>query len=146
MILSNLRTSERAESLHPRFKTLFDYVRTHDLLSAPAGRIEVDGDNIFINNQVIDKAPVQPLEVHRDYIDIQMLLEGEELIGLKHRDDIESYSVEYDPQRDVAFSEEAPVEFVTLHPGDFVILWPEDGHAPAMGEGTIKKFIAKIRI
>ena len=50
MIISNLQNSSRVESLHPLFKKLFDYVKTHDLLHTPCGRIELEGDNLFINN------------------------------------------------------------------------------------------------
>ena len=50
MIISNLQNSGRIESLHPLFKKLFDYVKTHDLLHTPCGRIELEGDKLFINN------------------------------------------------------------------------------------------------
>ena len=76
MIVSNLQNSQRVEGLHPLFKTLFDYVKTHDLFHAELGRIEIDGDNLFINNVnpecvARDK---QVLELHRDYIDVHILL------------------------------------------------------------------------
>ena len=32
MLLGNLRTCDRVVDLHPRFKKLFDYILTHDLL------------------------------------------------------------------------------------------------------------------
>ena len=51
MIVSNLQNSQRIEGLHPLFKSLFDYVKTHDLLHADLGRIEVDGDHLFINEE-----------------------------------------------------------------------------------------------
>ena len=50
MIVSNLQNSGRIESLHPQFKPLFDYVKTHDLLHAELGRIDIDGDDLFIMN------------------------------------------------------------------------------------------------
>lgn len=50
MIVSNLQNSSRIEPLHPLFKQLFDYVKSHDLLHTPCGRIELNGDNLFINN------------------------------------------------------------------------------------------------
>ena len=53
MIISNLQNSSRVESLHPLFKNLFDYVKTHDLLHTECGRIELDGDNLFINNSIL---------------------------------------------------------------------------------------------
>ena len=43
MIVSDIRQSARIESLHPLFKTVFDYVKSHDLLNEPCGRIELDG-------------------------------------------------------------------------------------------------------
>ena len=44
MILSHLSDSARYESLHPLFKQVFDYIKTHDLLNAPAERVVLDGD------------------------------------------------------------------------------------------------------
>lgn len=41
MIISSLKQSERIESLHPLFKMAFDYIKSHDLLHTPCGRIEL---------------------------------------------------------------------------------------------------------
>lgn len=41
MIVSTLKHSERIESLHPLFKTVFDYIKSHDLLNTTCGRIEL---------------------------------------------------------------------------------------------------------
>lgn len=89
MIVSDIRESARIESLHPLFKTVFDYVKSHDLLNEPCGRIELDGDRLFINNVNPEcvKAEQQVLEVHHQYIDIHILLEGEETIGWKPIED-----------------------------------------------------------
>ena len=85
MIVTNLNNTERIESLHPLFKKLFDYVKTHDILNTPCGRIDIDGDNLYINNVNPECIPAekQVLEVHRDYIDVQILLQGKETIGWK---------------------------------------------------------------
>lgn len=53
MIVSNLQNSQRIEGLHPLFKSLFDYVKTHDLLHADLGRIEVDGDQFLHFSQFV---------------------------------------------------------------------------------------------
>ena len=44
MIVSNLQNSQRVEKLHPLFKQLFDYVKSHDLLHEELGTIRLDGD------------------------------------------------------------------------------------------------------
>ena len=50
MIVSNLQNSQRVEKLHPLFKQLFDYVKSHDLLHEELGTIRLDGDNLIVNN------------------------------------------------------------------------------------------------
>jgi len=134
MIVSNLQNSQRIEGLHPLFKPLFDYVKTHDLLHTDLGRIEIDGENLFINNVNLEcvSPDKQVLELHHDYIDVHILLEGAETIGWKE-DECALYS-------------DTPTTYVNLLPGQFVIVYPEDPHAPIIGHGKIRKLIAKVRL
>ena len=60
-IISSLKDSARVEAIHPAFKKLFEYVKSHDLLNAPLGRIELDGNNLFLNNMETT-GDVRPLE------------------------------------------------------------------------------------
>ena len=50
MVLGTLKDSARYEALHPLFARVFAYVKEHDLLHAELGRIELEGDTLFINN------------------------------------------------------------------------------------------------
>ena len=85
MIVSNLQNSQRVEKLHPLFKQLFDYVKSHDLLHEELGTIRLDGDNLIVNNIYPECIPEgkRLLELHHDYIDVHILLEGKETIGWK---------------------------------------------------------------
>ena len=147
MIVSNLQNSERIENLHPLFKELFEYVKSHDILHMDCGRIEIKGDDLLINNDNPTCIPAekQVLELHRDYIDVQILLEGKERIGWKAIEDLEHEVQAYDKEKDCALYSDTPTTFVDLLPGQFVILFPEDPHAPIIGEGKIRKMIAKVR-
>ena len=90
MIIGSLEHSQRIESLHPQFKVAFDYIKNHDLLNAPLERIELDEDNLFINNvnpECVAKEK-QVLEAHKQYLDIHVLLEGQECIGWKNIDEL----------------------------------------------------------
>lgn len=148
MIVSNLQNSERIESLHPLFKQLFDYVKTHDLLYTECGRIELAGDDLFINNvnPTCVSASDQVLEVHRDYIDVHILLEGKERIGWKAIEDVTDLKQAYQKEGDCALYSDTPTSFVDLLPGQFLIVFPEDPHAPVIGEGKIRKLIGKVKI
>ena len=148
MIVSNLQNSERIESLHPLFKMLFDYVKTHDLLHMECGRIELAGDDLFINNvnHICVSAADQVLEVHRDYIDVHILLEGKERIGWKAFEDVNQLKQSYQKEGDCALYSDEPTLFVDLLPGQFLVVFPEDPHAPVIGEGKIRKLIGKVRL
>lgn len=148
MIVSDLKSSDRIEPLHPLFKTLFDYVKSHDLLHAELGRIEIEGENLYVNNVSAEgvDAEKQPLEAHRAYIDVHILLEGEERIGWKPLEEVAQELKPYDAAGDCALYADRPGTYVDLHPGEFVVVYPEDPHAPLIGKGKIRKLIAKVKL
>lgn len=148
MILTTLADSGRIEPLHPLFKRFFDYVKEHDLLHAPLGRIEVDGDRLFINNVEADltDSATQPLEAHREYIDVHVVLGGEEHFGWRPLADCAAVRQSYDPAVDCALYADRPSSWLTLRPGQAAIVFPEDPHAPVVGEGRVRKLIGKIKL
>ncbi len=148
MIVTNLNNTERIEALHPLFKKLFDYVKTHDILNTPCGRIDIDGDNLYINNVNPECIPAekQVLEVHRDYIDVQILLQGKETIGWKALEDSKEEVKPYEKEGDCALYSDTPTTWIHLVPGQLAIFFPEDAHAPVIGEGKIRKMIAKVKL
>ena len=117
---------------------------------APLGRINIKGDELFINNSNPEckKREDQVLELHHQYIDIQILLEGCETMGWKATDDLKKESVvsSYNEEEDYALYNDAPTTFFDIRPGQFVIFYPEDAHAPVIGEGKIRKMVAKVRL
>ena len=129
-------------------KKLFDYVKTHDLLHTPCGRIELEGDNLFINNvnPTCVTADKQVLELHREYIDVHILLEGNETIGWKAIEDLTQEKQPYQAEGDCALYTDKPTTYVNLLPGQFAIVFPEDPHAPVIGEGKIRKLIGKVKL
>lgn len=76
MIIANITDREHYYSLHPKMKQLWDYILTHDLANSPTGRINIDGDRLFVNVDDSEMSPKEecPLEVHRRYIDVQIPL------------------------------------------------------------------------
>ena len=149
MIVANLEDSGRYEALHPKLRMLFDYVKTHPLMDVPAGRISIDGDDVYINidDSIMQPAEERPLEVHRCYMDVQFPLSCTETFGWKPLSAIQVLpSVPYDAQRDIAFYTDRAQAYVTVSPGQFYILFPEDAHAPLVGEGPVRKAIGKVRL
>lgn len=148
MKIGRLCDAKQAEGLHPAFRKLFEFIKEADFNKLPLGKNEIDGEDIFIMNLDIDgvSQSVQPLEMHRKYIDVHVLLAGNEKIGWKPIDEITHYTQEYDEAGDCALSDDAPRFYVELHPGEYCIVFPEDPHAPAVGSGRIRKLIGKVKI
>lgn len=149
MIRAHLNDCKAVESLHPLLGPLFDYVRKHDLRAVPAGRIELCGEDLFIN--VADVRLVKPekqkLEVHRAYLDVHIPLDNVETIGWRSLGEIGVPSEKpFDTEHDFALYACPAATYVTVRPGEFFMAWPQDAHAPVIGEGTLRKLIAKVRI
>lgn len=147
MIVADLQDAPFYEKVHPLFKQAFDYIRQHDLNSLPVGKIELNGEQLFLSvaemeGKERDKALI---ETHQRYIDIQMPLQGVEIIGWRSESMCTSVSKPYDVDKDIAFFEDQPTNYITLHPGQFAIFFPHDGHAPGISNESIKKIIFKIK-
>lgn len=149
MILDSLKNKAHYAALHPRFQQVFDFIDNNDVASLPCGRHDIDGDNIYVVVQEWDLRELKEarLELHRKYIDIQMLLSGpNEVFGWSEKKDCLTPEADFDEAKDVQFFTDTPQCFYSVGEGQFSILFPEDGHAPMLGEGHVKKCIFKIAL
>lgn len=148
MIITDLQNTATIEALHPAFKQLFDYLKSHNLIEMPLGRIELDGDRLFINNDnpTLRSAEDQTIEVHHRYIDVHIPLDHDEIIGWKTTDHCTDLASDYEEDKDRMFYNDTPTTYITLHPGEVCICYPEDGHAPIIGTGTMRKAVAKVEL
>jgi biofilm protein TabA len=148
MILSVLCQSSRYASLHPLFSQAFDYIRNTDLFALAPGRYPIVGDDLFaIVEQVPGKTrEMAKLECHRRYIDIQLVLEGDEQMGWKPHADCLNPVSDYSEEKDIRFFHDAPASWITVPPEYFCIFFPEDAHAPLVSNGTVRKVIFKVAV
>lgn len=148
MIHDSLKNSSAIEKLHPKFKQAFDYLKNTDFSTLEDGKIELDGDKLYLSIASIkgkEKADA-PIETHKNYIDIQVPLLGVEKIGWKAGCDLQEVSKPYSSEKDITFFIDRPTAYTKIYPGEFVVYYPEDGHAPGIGEGLIRKVVVKVAI
>ena len=148
MILDKLSNSSAYESLNPRFKKAFDYLKSTDFTQTAPTKICLEEDKLYvivaeINGKQADEAPV---ETHNQFIDIQVPIIGTETMGWIGRLVCVSEQSPYNADKDITFYNDKPTTLVEVTNGDFVIFFPEDGHAPGIGNGPIKKVIVKIAV
>lgn len=149
MILDSLKNAAQYYAVSPRLKKAFELIAATDWSKAEPGKHLLEGEDIFVN--VVDRDLKEKkdakLEVHNAYIDIQVLIEGApESFGWSERCNLKQPQADFNKENDIQFFDDEPQTYYTMMPGQFTILLPEDGHAPMVGEGHIRKIIAKVRI
>jgi biofilm protein TabA len=149
MIIDSLANAEKYYGLHKNFKAAFEYIATQDLLNMEVGKFEIaDGLLAIVSDNEGKAADVslEKFECHNKNIDIQVCIRGYETIGWKPRKDCTQPKGAYSDEKDVLFYADMPDMYFSLKGGQFVIFYPDDVHAPMIGEGLIKKMVIKVRI
>lgn len=149
MMSDELRSLPSA-GLHPVLQQALTLAVAANPQEKTPGRYELQGDNIFMNvMQFATQSPEQKkAELHREYIDIQVLLSGEERILFGMTDSArqcEEMHVEDDYQ---LCSQIADEQVMVLKPGRFVIFMPGEPHKPGCvvkAPMDIKKVVIKVR-
>jgi biofilm protein TabA len=149
MIIDTLANTQKYNSLHPLFAQAFDYINQNDIVNLPDGVSEISEGLKVIVNTGNGKTPATSLakfECHDKNIDIQLCVKGLETIAWKPREKCVMQNGAYNSEKDVRFFSDAPDMTFQLTDGQFAIFFPEDVHAPMIGEGEIKKIVIKVKI
>lgn len=148
MVIGSLKNTARVEAMNPHFKKVFDYLKSHDLTTVAAGKIDIDGENAWISVSDVQgkEKSVAKMETHDKYIDIQLPLTAKETFGWQARELLKNEREEgYNEVKDITFYTDEPALYFTLSAGEFGVFFPEDGHAPCIGEGAFRKIVAKVK-
>lgn len=149
MIFTLSEHADRYAELHPLLGEAFAALRSFDL-TTPDGKIELRGDDLFLNVERYTTQPAEDrrFESHRAYLDVQTIFTGRESIYVEPIERLD-VTEPFDAERDVAFYTGPHETRLDLQPGDFAILFPEDGHKPVCecgGPSEVLKVVAKVRI
>lgn len=147
MILDKLSNSGLYENVHPRFKKAFEFLRTNDLTQIPVGKTELEGADLVVNVVEVDgKTPEQArMETHNNFIDIQVPVSAVEVMGWKPTADLIDVTDPYNPEKDLTFYADKAYNMLNVHPLEFAVFFPEDGHQPGIATGKLKKVIVKVK-
>ena len=147
MILDHIDNARIYSALGERLAEAIRCVRETDFSGIAPGRYEVDGDNLFfmVNEYATKNQQECELEGHRQYIDLQYMVAGSELIGYAARQK-QPASVNSEPEEDCWFYQGESSLFL-LEEGMFAIFFPADLHMPCVRaqHERVKKVVVKIR-
>jgi len=147
-IVDRLENYEKYLSLHPAFAKAFAFLQQNDMTKIEQIKHVIDGDQLFCSVATSQgrKREEGLLEAHRKYIDIQYVISGKEEMGFKPVADCKQVKEAYSAEKDIAFYSDAPEQWIPVPPGSFIIFFPEDAHAPLIGEGDILKAVVKVAV
>src|ERR1700761_3230360 len=133
MITSSLDQLHWYKLISPNFDKAIQYVLATDFSGLDTGKYPIDGDNIFA---IINEYTTRPVsecdpESHRDYADIQIMIIGAERFGYTPLT-TQMPTTAYNADKDFALYTIADedLNYITLHPGQFIIFFPTDIHQP----------------
>lgn len=135
----------------PKFKTAFSFLQNTNLEKLQEGWIQLDNNvRVSVQRYTSFKWDDNKFETHKNFLDLQYVISGEELCAVCHKEDLGPIYTPYDEQKDIAFYED-PRDYssIILKARDLVILTPDDPHKPRCSIGfplEIRKIVIKIPV
>lgn len=147
MIIDTIENLGKYVALNPLFADVVEFLKNNDLQTKEEGKHFIKDKDLFVNIQVA-KGKTQEaavLETHIEMIDIQIPITCEETFGYTPLCDLPDF--EYNAEKDITkYGDTKAQTYVTVKPGQFVIFFPQDGHAPCIiNQPEIKKAIFKVK-
>ena len=126
----------------------FAFLKNTNLETLGTGKYAIDGDNVYA---MVTENPTKNLdstkwESHKNYIDLQSVISGEEQIGIATIANL-TVTMPYDASKDVA-NYSGDGKFYEALPGIFFLFFPGDAHRPNVtvnGNKPDKKIVIKIK-
>ncbi|MGY0394820.1 MULTISPECIES: YhcH/YjgK/YiaL family protein [unclassified Fusobacterium] len=152
MIYGEIKELGKYKGISKNLDTAIDFILEGKYKNGVVGKNIVDGEKVYFNqpdSPMTKELAEGFIENHRKYIDIHMVIEGEEKIGYISNTDIK-LTKEYDDAGDYELYEGELENLFYLDPKKYIILFPGEPHMALIkgGEETkkIKKVIFKVLV
>ncbi len=148
MIIDVLENSALYSSITPSLGRAFSFLLSNDLASLEPGRMELDGDSlyVFVQQYMAKPETLGKWEAHKRYIVVQYLVSGSERVGYSA---IKKMNLgDYNPQKDNQ-ALTGTGQMLQLNAGSFMVFFPQDAHMPGLANGfetPVKKIVVKCLI
>lgn len=147
MIIDNIKNIENYKGLDKIYDVL-KFIEITDFSKMEIGKYFIDSDNLYYMVQEYETKPVKNIaEAHKKYIDIQLIVSGEEVIGYAPIDS-EKELVEEKLEKD-CYLYSCNTTKLVLKSGDYMVLYPNDLHEPGLANCTpsiCRKVVFKVKL
>ena len=148
MIIADLESCRRYYALHEEMEELFRYIRNHDFSCQAPGRITLLGNKLFINLDEVElkSKEEQYLEFHQRYIDVQIPLLKEEVMGWSPINLLGNPDIAYDSEKDCGFYKRSGHEYFKVNQDNLQYSFQRMHTLLLSEKGDKKKLVAKIKV
>ena len=146
MIVDSVKHIRDYEALLPGINAGMDYVEDHGDLAV--GRYEFEGGYLMVQQGVTTALDEGTYEAHRNYIDVQILLEGGEEVAWAERNSLDVV-IAYDPAKDAERLDGPREHSMLVEEGMFWAALPHDAHRPCAHTGYphgYRKIVMKLPV
>jgi len=135
---------------HPeRWQVAFGFLAKLDMANLPLGRTDLSKD-VYANVAEYETKTVDEssYESHKDYIDIQYLISGQQYIAVNKNIPILKVTKPYEGEKDYMNYEYDGQKLLLADQKHFFIFFPTDAHMPCIKVGKkakVKKLVIKVK-
>ncbi|KGK89991.1 YhcH/YjgK/YiaL family protein [Clostridium sp. HMP27] len=124
MILDEFKNISRYTPIVKNLENALDFINASGKLSV--GRYEFDGGFLMVQDGITNPIEECDFETHIQYIDVQYVLEGSEILVWADKNDLKC-TTQYDEKKDAAFYE-GKGTIMEAKAGMIYIMFPRDAH------------------
>ena len=146
MIVCPYKDLPRYASVIPGLKEAMDAIAAMD--GWKPGIVPLSGGNrIVVQEGVSTPVEGRLCEAHRQYLDLQYIVDGEETVGWAPLDTLTPADT-FSTEKDIGMYA-GPVDFMRVAAGYCYVVFPEDAHMPAVhldAPHSFKKMVLKLKV
>lgn len=146
MIYDKITNIGRYRGISPWLDIAVVFIEENDLAALPAGKTVVSGDDVFVNVMEAEaKEGDGSYEIHKRYMDIQIDIEGTEIIRIGSP--VEGAEEVFSPETDFGTVRCEEAASCIMGEGRFIICMAREPHMPgvaAVSDHHLRKCVIKV--
>lgn len=148
MVIDKLENLPKYFSLHPDMEAVHGFLKEFCDYPDELRRYDLNDQGLFVNVEAYITKPAEgrDAEAHRKYADLQIVILGQEQIGIAPLDTAEP-SGSFSEAHDIGFYTCEFTQWAQLRAGWFALIWPHEVHLPRTildGACNVIKAVAKL--
>ena len=149
MIIAKKEHADYYKGIHPRLDKALELLQDDDFIaSVGADKVFIEGDALYAFRSEYTTVPFEEtyFEAHKKYLDIQIVVSGQECAGIA---DPDTLGEPFKEKPDFKGYHGEPEQYVTLRPDNFIVVFPGDAHRLKIavnGPETVSKVVFKILV